>query len=126
MRTSLPQNIGLAGPGRGAPQRRLRRCADAPIWATLRRAGGGVLRWCYAWPPTTLRGEKSAFGHLRSQGGDVGDLLCLDHLAIAEVSDHRLIYPKAASCASTPPKLAVSVPVTTTRAISTSPSTTTS
>ena len=28
--------------------------ADAPIWATLRRAGGGVLRWCYACPPTAL------------------------------------------------------------------------
>ena len=25
---------------------------EAPIWATLRRAGGGVLRWCCACPPT--------------------------------------------------------------------------
>ena len=65
--------------------------ADAPIWATLRRIDDGVLRLWYAWPPRALRGETSAFGHLRSQGGDVGDLPCLDHLAVAEVSDHRLI-----------------------------------
>ncbi len=51
---------------------------------------------------TALRGEASALRNLRLQGSDVCNLPRLDHLAVAEVSDHSLIDPKAASCALDP------------------------
>jgi hypothetical protein len=53
-------------------------------------------------PTNAHSGVVSGLGHLRPEGGDVGDLPRLDHLAIAEVGDHRLIDSEVAACALDP------------------------